>query len=417
MRVISRLAALLLVVTPLLAGCGKSAITAPPLQETPLSSLILSITSDSLVVGGTVQLAVTARDTANVIVTNPTVHWRTSDAGVATVSGSGLVTARGEGVAWVSATSGGQADSAGIFVRGTTTGWFTQASGTTNDLHGVYFGADGRAGWAVGDAGTIVRTLDAGSSWAAQPSNTSFSLRAVQFVTDSLGFAVGAAGTVLRSTNGGSTWTRLDPGTTAFLNDVWFATPDTGWAVGANGTIARTFDGGAHWTVSNPSTFQLRAVAFYGTREGWAVGDNGTICGTHDRGTSWFTVSALTSQSLRGVARLSMFDAWAVGQQGVVPTTMAVSVPAMPDTAGWTLRNAGASNNLESVMFPTTSIGWAVGANASGLVLRSPDGGMNWAPQVVSTASQLNDVWFVDTQRGWAVGNSGRIVHTATGGF
>ena len=125
---------------------------------------------------------------------------------------------------------------------------------------------------------------------------------------------------------------------------------------------------------------------------------------------------SITSQSLRGVWRNSMFDAYAAGQQGVLPSTVAVSVPAAPDTAGWVLHNTGAANNMESVMFPTVGTGFAVGANGSGLVLRSIDNGVSWSPQVVSTAGQLNDVWFVDGNRGWAVGNAGRIIHTATGG-
>lgn len=410
------LATLALVAGALLAGCGSSTTPVTPVPETPLDSLILSITADTLQTGQTRTITVTAIDTSGAPLSNPAVRWRSSNAAVATVNSAGVVSAAAEGLAWIVGEYGGQADSASVFVYATG-GWVVQTSNTINNLNGVCFRPDGRRGWAVGDAGTLVRTTNAGVTWDNSTIST-FALNGVWFTSDLAGWAVGAGGTVLRTADGGATWTRLTnvPASgAAVLNDVHFVTPAYGWIVGGNGLVLRTRDGGASWTAANPSVFELHSVSFADTTNGWAVGDNGTILGTRDVGASWFVVPGITAQSLRGVSRVSALNAWAAGQQGVTPfTRLVTATPA--DTVGWQLDNVGAGYGLEGVHFPTAQVGYVVGFNVSGAILRTSNGGTTWTPQVSNTGQRLLDVWFVDEQRGWAVGESGRIVHTGRGG-
>ena len=84
-------------------------------------------------------------------------------------------------------------------------GWSPQSSGTSTDLSAVAF-TDATDGWAVGAAGTILRTTDGGLSWTTQASSAPAAndLNGVAVATDGLrGSAVGAAGTVLRTLDGG----------------------------------------------------------------------------------------------------------------------------------------------------------------------------------------------------------------------
>jgi photosystem II stability/assembly factor-like uncharacterized protein len=53
--------------------------------------------------------------------------------------------------------------------------WSPVDSGTTNNLRGVYL-IDSGIGFAVGDAGTILKTTDAGMSWSALASGTTKTL-------------------------------------------------------------------------------------------------------------------------------------------------------------------------------------------------------------------------------------------------
>jgi len=390
-------------------NCG-SQLAGPPLP--PLSKVVLTPPTDTLFVGDIRQFVAAAFDTHSVAVPGAAFDWSSTDPNVFTVSGTGVVTAAGEGVALVIAAAGGKSDSAVVAVK-VQNGWYSQASSTVNDLNGVFFLPDGRDGWAVGDAGTIVHTSTAGTSWGVQASGTAFNLNDVWFTTGATGFAVGHGGTVMRTRNGGASWTRLlNVSTSDNLFGVCFADTTHGWAVGANGTVVRTADAGQTWSRLNPTSLQLNAVSFSDTTDGWAVGEGGVIVGTHDGGRSWYVVQpSVTSQSLHGVWRSSATNAVAVGAQGVRPFTLAT-----PDSLQWNLGTLGAGNDMRALHIVSPLIGYAVGTNGAGLVLKSFDGGSTWGPQVSNAAQTLNGVWFVDDLRGWAVGAAGRIVHTSNGG-
>jgi photosystem II stability/assembly factor-like uncharacterized protein len=402
-----------LLLLALAAGCDDK--PTEPIVIPPLSAVVVTPAFDTLRIGETSQFSAAAFDTGGAPVSGASFQWSTSNAAIATVSAAGRARGVSEGNAYIVAELGGFRDSALVSVY-PDTGWFFQTSNASGaDLHGVFFLADGRTGWAVGDAGRIVRTLDAGDIWTLRVSGTSFNLRGVWFTSALEGWAVGFNGTVLQSTNGGTSWRRLtNIPVSDNLMDVFFATPDTGWVVGGNGAILRTFDRGDTWTLFRvPSTGTLQSVAFAGTRHGWAVGDNGVIAGTHDRGLSWFRVPAITADDLTGVSRVSVDSAFAAGAQGVTPR----AIPG-PDSVAWQLLSAGANNQLEGIHYPTARTGYAVGFNAGvgGAVLRTDDGGVTWLPQVSHTQARLYDVFFVDLLRGWAVGSGGVIIHTARGG-
>src|SRR5262249_43295886 len=151
-------------------SCGTSTV-APPTP--PLSAVIVSPTLDTLVVGAQRQFTAVALDTHSVAGSGVAGRWRSGAPNVVSVSSSGLAQGVGEGVTTIIASAGGRADTAvvAVFVQA---GWYVQTSSTTNELYGVYFRPDGRSGWAVGDAGTIVHTPNAGASWSTQTSSTSF---------------------------------------------------------------------------------------------------------------------------------------------------------------------------------------------------------------------------------------------------
>src|ERR1044072_1626565 len=268
--------------------CGSTRVVGPPLP--PLSPVVLTPATAPPHVGDTRQFVATALDTDSVVVAGAAFDWTSGDPNVLTVSSTGLVSAVGEGVTRLIAAAGGKADPAIVAVI-VHNGWYVQPSSTTYDLNGVYFLPDGRNGWAVGNAGTIVHTSTAGASWGVQASSSAFSLNGVWFTTPATGFVVGQGGTVLITRNGGASWSRLT-GVPAgeHLFGVRFADSSHGWAVGANGTILRTADTGGSWTRVNPTAQQLNGVSFSDTTDGWAVGEGGVIVGTHDGGRSWYVV-------------------------------------------------------------------------------------------------------------------------------
>src|ERR1043165_8514255 len=57
-------------------------------------------------------------------------------------------------------------------------------------LRSVFF-IDHKEGWAVGDEGLILHTLNGGKTWHRQATGVRSSLRSVQFLTPEIGWAVG----------------------------------------------------------------------------------------------------------------------------------------------------------------------------------------------------------------------------------
>jgi uncharacterized protein YjdB len=100
---------------------GKSAqvavtVTAP--SPAAVASVAIAPAAPSLTVGGTVQLTATLRDAAGNILSGRTVTWSTSNAAVATVSPTGVLTGVGAGGATVTATSEGTSAQVQVTVTG-----------------------------------------------------------------------------------------------------------------------------------------------------------------------------------------------------------------------------------------------------------------------------------------------------------
>src|SRR5262245_26262301 len=130
-------------------------------------------------------------------------------------------------------------------------------------------------------------------------------LHAVQFVSADEGWAVGDDGVVLQTIDGGKTWERQPTGVRASLRGVHFLNPFTGWVVGreelplgagSSGVLLYTQDGGLKWhRVTLNAMPGLYAVHFTSDKIGYVVGD-GTdqypsgVFVTRDAGRTWQTL-------------------------------------------------------------------------------------------------------------------------------
>ncbi|MCC6484511.1 MAG: hypothetical protein IT209_06665, partial [Armatimonadetes bacterium] len=146
------------------------------------------------------------------------------------------------------------------------TQWTQQSSGTTqnlNDISVISFAISTAttAAYAVGDAGTILKTTDGGATWTAQTSPTSNNLRGVSAPTALFAFAVGDGGVIIKTSDGGATWTSVTSPTTSKLTACFFRDTKTGWIVGEGGKLYRTTNGGASWVLATGTgTDNLNAV-------------------------------------------------------------------------------------------------------------------------------------------------------------
>jgi uncharacterized protein YjdB len=95
------------------SGTASVTVTALPAA---VASVSVSPASASVTAGQTVQLSATPRDASGNVLVGRVATWGSSNTGVATVNGSGLVTSVGAGSATITATSEGQSGSSAITV-------------------------------------------------------------------------------------------------------------------------------------------------------------------------------------------------------------------------------------------------------------------------------------------------------------
>src|SRR2546425_2494982 len=93
---------------------GQSGTAAMTVTNVPVASVTVSPATASLMVGATTQLTATAKDLNGTALTGRTVTWATSNAAVALVSASGLVTGVAAGAATITATSEGESGTSAV---------------------------------------------------------------------------------------------------------------------------------------------------------------------------------------------------------------------------------------------------------------------------------------------------------------
>jgi photosystem II stability/assembly factor-like uncharacterized protein len=308
-----------------------------------------------------------------------------------------------------------------FFINGAMAQWFPQNSGTFNDLNSVFF-TDANTGYAVGDMGTILKTINAGTSWISLQSGTNLPLEEVYFPCQDTGYAVGGGGfwnaIILKTINGGVTWTSFSTGAD-YLYSVYFLNSTIGFAVGSvlaygetdSGVIFKTNDGGTYWTGDTiRKSLNLTSVFFTDFSTGYAVG-NFLILKTVDGGTTWTPLSAGGSMSLNSVCFTDSITGFAVGVNGTIIKTI---------NAGnlWTELSVGSNTWLYSINFPEIDTGYVVGFSSSegGVILKTTNGGENWNQLASGTGNRLFSVHFTDANTGYAVGSNGTILKTTNGG-
>jgi len=221
--------------------------------------------------------------------------------------------------------------------------------------------------FAVGDNGTVLKTLDEGENWLILSSGVSTKLNSCFFVTENIGYIAGDDGKILKTTNGGSSFTQLDSKSSADIHTLFFFNELSGYAAGSNGTILFTSDGGINWVQrENDDKKAISDIFFISDSNGWYVGEEGIIKATVDGG------------------------------------------------ANWTNQNSNTNNILSSVFFISQSVGWVCGTN--GTLLKTTDGGNTWQPQYTGVSNWLRSLIFIDQDNGIIVGEPGIILTTTDGG-
>jgi Secretion system C-terminal sorting domain/Photosynthesis system II assembly factor YCF48 len=133
--------------------------------------------------------------------------------------------------------------------------WVQQNSGTSQDLKDVYCITENIV-ITVGNAGTLLKTIDGGENWSVINSGTTSNLEKVQFVSPIVGYATGTNGIILKTSNGGANWSVINSGTTSSLYGLSCLNENIFSVAGENGVIKKTIDGGATFVTQNSTSSQ-----------------------------------------------------------------------------------------------------------------------------------------------------------------
>jgi len=208
---------------------------------------------------------------------------------------------------------------------------FANPDTARKDLNDIMFlPIPNKAGYIVGDSGTILYTTDRGNRWSFYSNNRiPYNLHSVYY-RSGLAYTVGDSGILLRSTRA-RVWEPKSP-PDQFLKANFYGVTfinDTGWVVGEKGAILFSKSKGEIWTAQDPpnninSTFRdvfFKDEAGYNRLWGWVVGDNGVILKTTNWGATWEQKESNTNVNLYNVNFADSLRGFVFGENGTILRT------------------------------------------------------------------------------------------------
>lgn len=236
--------------------------------------------------------------------------------------------------------------------------------------------------WASGQDGTVIRTLDAGETWARVDLGSSGTLRGIRVVDQHIVYVVGDGGAIHVTHDGGAEWRGIDAPDIDFAAVTTDARGDVALVTALDGSIWRyEADADRLEQVHAASATALHGISASDDGvEAVAVGELGTWLHTEDGGRQWSAVDVGTHRTLHAVqmARLGAM-AIAVGEAGAIVRV---------DSQGATVTEAlDEALSLYAVHASASGDGIAVGDH--GIVLLTVDLGHQWSPAEPATEHTL----------------------------
>jgi len=270
----------------------------------------------------------------------------------------------------------------------------------------------GLTGYAVGGFGTLLKTVDGGSSWAGLPTGTFTNLYEVQAV-DADTLVAGGGCVARRSDDAGATFSRIaftpvENSCREPLAALSFPLEQTGFLALADGTVLMTADGGTAFAQKSaiPGTRAPggpdtpTALSFTSVTTGFAATTGGKIFHTVDAGNSWKLVSD-TDRSVRDVTFFDATTGYAVGDGGLFLRTT-------DGGTTWTSKDLGAPRLYTSVRC-STALQCVVSTREGDVVVRTIDGGET-ATVLTPSTDKILAASFASPTRLVAAGENGTTV-------
>ncbi len=144
---------------------------------------------------------------------------------------------------------GGSGFTGGIIARSTDKGLNWKNDTLNSEMRGLC-STDNQTIFCCG-YGKIIKSTDAGATWIQQEATGDFFV-SISFSSPEHGIAIGLAGTIMITEDAGANWKKIRNGN-SLTNQSWifrktiFRDFNNGYIVGDNGLLLSTTDGGNHW--------------------------------------------------------------------------------------------------------------------------------------------------------------------------
>lgn len=273
---------------------------------------------------------------------------------------------------------------------------------------------------------SIVLTGTSWANWVTQETGTTQNINSIFFASNTVGYAVGNSGTALKSINGGTTWSNFGGLSASTINDVFFPGVTEGYflttkeAYQSNGTTVTEI--GSGFAVAAGTDF-LRGST-YGARRS-IVG----YCSATSPATSYLITTDGAGWTTTNITNLILGTGFTV--RGVFTTGEGTSI----DTWLWgeTLTGSHCAINYDTSTSTVRSVSYFAAvvndlffydrlngfiALADGTVSKTTTGGTGWTnvDPFSSASGSLNAIYFITKDFGWTAGDGGTIAYTTNGG-
>ena len=199
----------------------------------------------------------------------------------------------------------------------------------TEDLTSVQMLENSQVGYAIGEAGTLLKSEDGGNSWQLVPMPTLGKLVAVMFFNETEGLVFEEDGRMWYTEEGAESeaWqqdqalSNLMKGRLTGITmsgDVLLASSEDN----GRGYVYRSVDVGLSWQQVNKfKSSDLSSISFYNSNSGYAAGEDGRLLKSVNQGESWQIIETSTNKDFQQVHFSTASEGYALSKDGDLLST------------------------------------------------------------------------------------------------
>ena len=274
---------------------------------------------------------------------------------------------------------------------------------------------DEHTGWAINGGngiegyrkGKIIKTINGGDSW--ERVDTSVSYITINFLDAMTGVGSGE-GFIRYTKNSGNSWQEIRNDSITFYNvslassNVWYVACENN--ISHDEYLYKTTNSGQEWKRFFLSNIGIDEIQFLNENTGYLV-TFFALFKTTNGGANWQNIN---SPNAKRIFFLNELTGWKYGEGDIYKTTNG--------GANWQQQLHLANGSMQQVLFVNPDIGWAVTDNFSyGTALKTTNGGANWFETINFNAHPTFSVDFINENTGWVSGEGGVILKTTSGGI